>query len=223
MSKLLTNENDLVVICLAHDKGGVGKTTTMINIAVELNKEYKTTCIDLDPKKQFSVFNNRREQKDKINTIVVKNSKELIENLKAMNGLVLIDLGGFDSDLLRYTLLLSDIAIVPLSNSGNDIEGLRDFRKIIDPVVEQRKKGNQLDITFLLNRIHHANKSAHKRLSSYAEKNGFNIFDTVITDLTIYGDMIFGKSATELTSGTAAIRVQRLVEEIKEKIGKING
>ena len=208
------------IVTFGHDKGGVGKSTSCINVAVELAKVYNLTVIDLDPKRQFTTFNQNRQ--NKINQYEVSNINSLVEFAKVYDGLIIIDLGGFDSDFFRTALLLSDLIIVPLSDSHNDLDGIKDFRKILDDVNLAKEKNKiKSDVRILVNRVHHANKSAHIGLSAYAKKYNFGIFKTVIRDSSIYKNMLFkGKSATELTSGTPGINVVSLCKEIKEIIGE---
>jgi chromosome partitioning protein len=207
------------VISFAHDKGGVGKSTTIINVAPVLEKEFKLTVIDLDPKKQFTTFNNHRE--NKINMVSVSSINDLVEFISnSKDEVVLIDLGGFDSDFFRTALMISDIIIVPLSGSDNDIVGFADFENILLSVIsEQKKNGIDIDCTILANRIHHNNKSDFEVLSNRAEELNFNIFNTIIRNSSVYSKMILsGKSATEQTLTTPGLNVLSLVEEIKEKI-----
>ncbi|RXJ82151.1 ParA family protein [Arcobacter sp. F2176] len=207
------------VISFAHDKGGVGKSTTIINVAPVLEKEFKLTVIDLDPKKQFTTFNNHRE--NKINMVSVSSINDLVEFISnSKDELVLIDLGGFDSDFFRTALMISDIIIVPLSGSDNDIVGFADFENILLSVIsEQKKNGIDIDCTILANRIHHNNKSDFEVLSNRAKELNFNIFNTIIRNSSVYSKMILsGKSATEQTLTTPGLNVLSLVEEIKEKI-----
>jgi chromosome partitioning protein len=210
------------IATFGHDKGGVGKSTTAINIAVLANADYELTVIDLDPKRQFTVFNSNRKDSKKINQFEPKNKKELVQFAKDYDGLILIDLGGFDSDMFRTALLISDIVIVPLSNSDNDVLGLKDFNKILLDIKQNQEKNNiDFEVAILLNRIHHANKSAHKGLSKYAAKYGFSIFNTVVRNNAIFENMLFcGKSVTEQTKEKPAKIVKKLYKELKEKLEK---
>ncbi len=206
---------DPFVIVVAHKKGGVGKTSTVCNIATELSKMIDLTVIDLDSQKQFTKFNNKRV--DKINTKDINDSKELITFLKADKDLTIIDLGGYDSELARTTILLSDMIIVPLSDSSNDIDGLVEFVSIIDTL---KKSQPNLKVKLLVNRVHHSDKATHKALKNFISgKDGFDIFDTVIRSRKEYKTMLSsGKSVSEQTKGTGAIEIAKLIKEIEELI-----
>ena len=62
-------------IVIAHQKGGVGKSTIATNLAVELAKKIQISVIDLDTQKSTSYFNSLRKK------IINKNLILLILNL----------------------------------------------------------------------------------------------------------------------------------------------
>lgn len=203
------------VIVIGHKKGGVGKTSTTCNIATELSKSNEVTVIDLDSQKQFTKFNNNRERK--INIKEVNSSDELVKFLKADDGLTIIDLGGYDSELARTTLLLSDLIIVPLSDSSNDIDGLIEYRTILE---ELREHMFVFNVKLLVNRVHHSDKATYKALKEFtADMDGFDVFDTVIRTRKEYKTILSsGKSVSEQTKGTGAIEIAKLIKEIEELI-----
>jgi len=211
-----------MIVTFGHDKGGVGKSTTAINLSVLANKDYDLTVIDLDPKRQFSFFNSKRKEKKQIKQYDAKNPKDLVKFAKNYDGLIFIDLGGFDSNMFRTALLISDIVVVPLSDSDNDILGLKDFNDMLIDIQNSKKnKKISFEIVLLLNRLHHANKSAHKGLSKFAKKYDFSIFDTIIRENAIYKNMLFcGKSATEQTDKNPSKNVKELYKELKNKMEK---
>ena len=206
------------VIVAASAKGGVGKTTTVVNLAVGLSKVYDLTVIDHDPRRLFTKFNDNRENPFKQRA--VKNSEELIKFLKDYNGLTIIDLGGYDSDFNREAMLLSELVIFPLTTSDNDIASAEDDMKTLKEIHRTRP---EINFSILLNNIHHADKTSHPQLKEVTDNIGFNIFDTVITSSVVQKRMILsGKSVTEQTKNTPALQVDDLVKEVMEIIEKDN-
>lgn len=207
---------DPFTIVIAHKKGGVGKSSNACNIAVELyKKNYPITVIDFDSQKQTTKFNNKRTEPFPIQDI--KDKTSLSNFLQNDAGVTLIDLGGYDSDLARATLILADLVIIPLSDSDNELDGLIEFKKIIDEIRGVRA---EVKAKLLVTRVHHADTSTHKALSNFVSgADGFSIFNTVIRSRKEYKRMLgTGKSVSELTKGTGAIEINRLIKEIEDII-----
>ncbi|NOQ32430.1 MAG: AAA family ATPase [Helicobacteraceae bacterium] len=205
------------VIAIAHKKGGSGKTTVACNLAAELSKEFKTTIIDADSQQHLTKFNNRRETP--INLVECKSADELVKFLKSDDGLVVIDLGGYDSDLSRAILTYADLVITPMSNTANDQEGLAEFLPIMKQVKDIR---SDIESYILINRVHFADKGTLKFLKGFCEKSDiFNVFNTVIPSRKQHEQILAtGKSVVESEPfSKASLEIQELVKEIKEKVG----
>ena len=101
------------VIVIGHQKGGTGKSSISFNISVELAKQFPTTIVDLDSLNHSSKFNSRRDEPMK--SVEIKTSDDLKKFLQGDDGLTVIDLGGYDSDLSRTALLLADMVITPMN------------------------------------------------------------------------------------------------------------
>lgn len=217
-------ELKLQVISVAHQKGGVGKTTTLVNLAVELSKVFdKVTVIDLDPQKQTIKFNQNRPEEKRFIIKQIKDDKELIDHIRNDTGLTLIDLGGYDSKLGRTVLYLSDLVITPLSDSDFELDGLIEFKKIMDQILE---KQNNILVKLLINRTHPNDKKTHRTIKEKIQNiKNFDIYETTIPANVKYRDMITtGKSIIEKSSGTPAIIFQKFLDEVINDIkGNTNG
>ena len=202
------------VMVFAHQKGGSGKSTTCMNVATEMSKSYDTTLIDFDSLRQTTKFNNNRE--NPIKQQVISNERELEEFLKKDKGLTIIDLGGYDSDLSRASLILADMIIIPMSDSDNDIDGFGEFMQIIQKIQEVR---SDVKTFVLVNRVHHADKSTHRDLKEFASGSSFEVFDTVVRENKLHKRMIFsGQNVVEKQQfSKPAQEIQALVKEIIQK------
>ena len=105
------------IIVVAHQKGGVGKSTIASNLAVDLAKIYDVDVLDLDMQKSLSYFNTLRNDSAKLNIKYAKNFKEVAAIINNNQKLLIIDVGGFDSDLNRAAILGADLVITPVSDS----------------------------------------------------------------------------------------------------------
>lgn len=202
------------VVVFAHQKGGSGKSTTCMNVSTELSKMVPTIFIDFDNLQQMTKYNNNREKP--INSVVIKNEKELEQFLRNDKGLTIIDLGGYDSDLSRVALLLADMIIIPMSDSDNDIDGFGEFTKVIEKTFKLRTDSEAF---VLINRVHHADKSTHRDLKKFCENSIFNVFDTIVRENKLHKRMLStGKNVVEKQFFSKPSKdIQALVQEIIEK------
>jgi len=210
-----------MIITVAHQKGGVGKSTIALNLAVELNKKYDLKVIDLDYQKTITIFNETRKEKKlkplKIKTI--ESQKDLIKFLKKDNELVLIDSGGFDSDLNRISIIGADLIITPVSNRLIEIYGLEAFKKILSDLKEVEP---DIKAYILLNNIDpKASKSVEEfRDYVYKNKDFFSMFDTIIRRRSDFAKSFDkGKSVVEIDKKSKASKeLKKLIKDIEKII-----
>jgi chromosome partitioning protein len=122
------------IITLATSKGGVGKSTLTRNLAAYWsNVGHKVAIIDADP--QGSII-NRHDTTGLLKEIDVFAEPEetvanLIEDIKSNYSYVLVDTGGFRNKTTIRALIKSDLAIIPLKASADDVAGAIDTYNLI--------------------------------------------------------------------------------------------
>jgi len=212
----------MIIVLFEHQKGGVGKSTIAINIAYQLQKKYKKLALlDLDSQNSALLFNQLRKSEN-LTTIecVRENDIEfdsfIDEYAKNKNNLLIVDSGGYDSNVNRAALVKADIVITPVGISQIEIFGLQIFRKILIDASEAL--GQKIKTNILINNVDSRSKNKLKELRSYIEENNkyFNLLEsTVYTRADYknsYGD---GLTVKELNKkGAAAAEIKRLSKEI---------
>lgn len=175
------------VLVVAHQKGGVGKSTIAANLATELAKVYDVNIVDLDLQKSLTYYNNMREESGLKPLYIqdINSSADLKELINNNKKLLVIDAGGYDSDINRIAISGADILITPVSDSGVELIGLLAFRKIIRDLRENRK---DLKAYILFNKIHvRAGGNSLNEIYKFANENAeFAHLNTLIRDRIDY-------------------------------------
>lgn len=125
------------VITLATSKGGVGKSTLARNIAAHwINTGLRVAIVDADP--QGSII-QRHDPDGLLNKLtVVAQPEEIvdttIEELKHKYDYIIVDTGGFRNRTTVKALLSTDIAIIPLKPSSDDVAGALETHALINEI-----------------------------------------------------------------------------------------
>ena len=206
------------VITIAHQKGGVGKSTLALNLAAELAKRYPLKVIDLDFQKSLTIFNENRKEAglEPLDVVSAEDHKELMRLIDETEGVVLIDSGGFDSDLNRIALLGADLVVTPLSNNLIEIYGLESFKKILSDLAQIRSVRSHV----LLNNVHPQTQKAIEEIRRFVKGSPrfFDMFETVIRRRSDFARSFEeGRSVVEMDERSrAAQEIRSLLAEIEK-------
>jgi chromosome partitioning protein len=125
-----------VVITVGNTKGGVGKTTIAINLAVEAVKAgRRVLLIDTDPQGSSMAFRGEREAED-IRAVSLINDKlhQDIRDFTTTFDCIIIDAGGRDNAVFRSAVAACDTFLLPVLPSQFDVWAAEDaitvFREI---------------------------------------------------------------------------------------------
>jgi chromosome partitioning protein len=202
------------VIVIAHQKGGVGKSTVAANLAVEIDKKTTLNVVDLDTQKSLSYFNSLRKESGlkEFNITNANSSEELKKLINKNEDVLLIDVGGFDSDVNRIAMLGADLIITPVSDSGVELVGLLAFRNILRDIREHRQ---DLVASVLLNRIHPSATTSLDSITNFINENcEFSKLNSVLRDRVDYKHAFdSGKSVIEY-KGKAKDEMKKLIMEV---------
>jgi len=156
-----------VIITVAHQKGGVGKSTIATNLAVEM----KLPIIDLDSQHSCYLFSLLREEEHgkSLKVFTPETSEEIEEILKKLSSSkVVVDSGGYDNDLNRFALLISDVVLTPVSPSQIEVFGLLKFAEIVK---EAKKYNSSLEVYVVINNADPRSSRENRKLQQFIEEN----------------------------------------------------
>lgn len=211
-----------MIIDVAHTKGGVGKSTIATNLAVEMPAD----LLDLDTQNSSIGFCKLGPHRP--NTIFYVGQKLaqndlpfFLEGYKgAQNRHLVIDSGGYDSEIVRLLLVNSDIIVTPVAASQVELMGLQNF----DRVISAANKVSPIRAYVLFNRVNHFQRKDLELFRQYVCENiaDYKILQTQIGDRRAYKDAFAaGRSVCELDSKSkASSEIRSLVSELTGLLSK---
>ena len=112
-----------MIITVGNTKGGVGKTTIAVNLAVEAARDgKKVLLVDTDPQGSSIAFRAERETDD-IRAIALVSDKlhKDIKEFSAAFDWIVIDAGGRDNAIFRSAVAACDLFLLPVLPSQFDV------------------------------------------------------------------------------------------------------
>lgn len=116
------NEASTKTVVIANTKGGVGKTTTAIMLAIALAHTYSVEVRDTDPQGSASEWIDRAKNygEDVPFTFAIANRRTLAHPSSAQ--WVIIDTPPGDPETLNQALKIADFTIIPTASTPLDME-----------------------------------------------------------------------------------------------------
>lgn len=126
-----------MILLIAHHKGGVGKSTLAINLAVAFQQQGKKIhVLETDPTvSTTSRWADDREDAGLPPVITTRKQGRLAATLKELeeqNDVVLIDTAGKDSPEMRSAMTAADVLVVPTGTSQADLDSTLDLAATIE-------------------------------------------------------------------------------------------
>lgn len=158
------------IITLAHQKGGVGKSTLAANLAASFKNNVRTAIMDVDPQGTIT-------QLSKIYTgIDIIPYSEKVSNLEY--DIIFIDTPPYLSENLLQILKFTDFVIIP-TKAG--IADLLAIRSTIDIVKQSQKQNPKLKAAVVLNMVKYGT-SLTEDVRKQIEEIDITLFKTQISD-----------------------------------------
>ena len=204
------------IITLANQKGGCGKSTIVINLALRLAQEgNRVVLLDTDP--QRSSFDTIKVRKHRPIRVVAAR-KNLYQNLQKFENqydYAIIDTPPHIEEVVSTSILSSDMVIIPVQDSPLDI---RSTRKTVELIGQAKKLNPQLKEYFLLCRVQPRTLLTKELSEVLKERYEIEVLNSHISNRVAYKQsLIYGMGVSEFSQPDLAVdEISALVNEIKK-------
>lgn len=197
----------LKIFTVAHTKGGVGKSTLAWNLAHSLHAAGEVVkIVDLDFQ-QTLYFINTLNEESTMEVLQPQTADELLDIFEDHHGYLIVDVGGFDSDINRIAMSKADKIVVPVSSSVTEVIGFQTFKDILKDI-------DAVSISVVLNNIHPLLKE-FTSIEQVIQKENMKLLKTIVRSRKIYKDSLgFGKSVFDTGNKQAIEEIEGLRDEL---------
>ncbi len=203
-----------MIISLANQKGGVGKSTLATNLAFGFSKMGKALLIDSDPQGSSLDWMNARESETEIHVIGFPrpNLHKEIKKIGEGYDTIIIDTPPHSSDMVRSAISASDLALIPVQPSPYDVWSVSETVKLIQEISTYKES---LKAAFIINRKI-VNTSIGNAVVEALDEYELPVLKSHICQRIVFPETAsFGKSVFE-KSGEARMEFQNLLNDIME-------
>jgi chromosome partitioning protein len=218
---MINGENMLGVLTLATSKGGAGKSTLARSLAAHwLLVGHKPALVDADPQRSIA---NRHDATGKLGALPVIAEPELrvrdvIAELREKHAPVIVDTAGFRNRTAISALVTSDIALIPLKPSAEDVEAAIATYELIQEInATPEREGNPLLAVMVLTMTMHGTViSRHVR--NQLEAEGLPVLKAEMSNRVSYPESgIEGLSPSVVDpDGAAARDIAAIAKELMQ-------
>ena len=208
-----------MIITVGNTKGGVGKTTIAVNLAVEaVTDNKKVLLVDTDPQGSSTAFRAERGPDD-IKTIAMVSDKihKDIKDFISIFDFIIIDAGGRDNAVFRSSAAACNLFLLPVLPSQFDVWAAEDAVQVFKEI----QPFNDMVGRMVLNMVRPNTKvSAEAQEALMEYKADLPLLTERLHNRVAYKTSVsYGQGVTEYEpSGKAAAEIRKLYKSIT-KIG----
>ena len=211
-----------MIISFVNEKGGVGKTTLVTNVAACLSaRGYKVCLVDTDKQQASTVWYNNREKQD----IFISSCTEPkvlnkhVSQLQDQYDLILVDGRPHIDEMLDRTMLASDIVIIPVKPSLYDFRSFENFFERFEQVKKLKEMNEGKLLGFVLFNEFKDRNILSRELREAIDDYDITKFEARISPREAYKQTPkAGIGVTEYSDDKAKDEIERLCTELEAAI-----
>lgn len=209
------------VIVLATSKGGAGKTTLARALACHwYNLGLRVCVFDADPQASFSKKHNPQGKLSRMTVIAQPEEtvyEEILEN-KDKFDYIIVDTGGFRNRTMIRALIASDLALIPLKPSADDVAEAINTHKVLQELGKvPEREGKSIYYRMILTMTNQGTVIS-KHVKEELKKIGYLVLDAELYNRVAYPEAGLSGLAPNITEpdGAASRDIDRIVQELNE-------
>ena len=208
-----------MIIVFGHQKGGTGKSTLTVNMAVELQRQGKDVLlVDADPTiRTTSNFTTDREEAGLPSIQSVQKSGSLhkfLEEFRPKFDHILVDVPGKDSKEMRTALTAADMLINPTRATQADLDAVAGLLETVEGAQDFNEDlKSMLVLNFVSSNVF--TKEREEAQSYLEDFPRVRLAETVLHQRKAFADCLAdGKGVVEMRDAKAKAEIQLLTQEV---------
>jgi chromosome partitioning protein len=167
-------------LALVSTKGGTGKTTSAVSLAMVLHRRGRTLAVDCDPQGSLMSWSEAAAEEGNSLpfTVVSMATRDIHKRLADLGSgyeHVIVDTPPGDLGIIRSAILASSIVLVPVSPAGLDLNRIRPTFELLAEI----SVSHPIEVGVLLTKIRRGTRSARAARGTLAE-HGYPVMKTEI-------------------------------------------
>lgn len=200
----------MAVISVANPKGGAGKTTLALVLAMGFSKSSSVAVIDADPNRIIGRWAEKRisaKRETPFTIVEAPKEKDLISTIAALeseNDFVIIDLEGSASRMTTRAIVKSHLVLIPMNPSPVDAEMAAAAVSLISEEEEMLER--RIPFRMVMSRTPAAFDSrSMKRILAEIDEAGLPVIPTRFNEMAAFRDIFeYGAMVDELDPATTS-------------------
>ncbi|MDN3563143.1 AAA family ATPase [Paeniroseomonas aquatica] len=203
-----------IIVAVASNKGGAGKTTLCQVVAGYLAGQCRVAVIDADPEQSLSRWVKQTYEGPPIDVHAEGDETglaSLIGTVADSCDLLIIDTAGFANRAALVAMTACDLVLVPCLSAEADLAGTEKTVRMVAGLAKAARR--QIDVRVLLNRTK-ARTELWRHAVAELERSGMPMLTTKLSDLVGYGELTYSGRLPAKASPARA-EIVALVDELR--------